>query len=116
MRVMGFGQLTGLASSVWHYLRPQDGNPVVLEWVASILALPLLNAWWTLFAGGAEKIRDLGLMAVVVPNMPQPRSLAVIKLIAAIAPLFVLVWLYLLVQMDAPLPSRIPGALAPRHS
>ncbi len=103
--VMGLGQLSGYTPTVWHYFRPQDGNPFVVAWLTVVLLTTCAYAWWVLFAGGAQKVRDLNLMAVVGQHGPKPPSLFSIKLFAAFAPLFFPIWLYLVVSMNAPLPK-----------
>ena len=52
--VMGIGCTIGGVPSVWHYFRPQDGNPYVLAWFGSVFVLWILGTYWLLFRGGAE--------------------------------------------------------------
>jgi hypothetical protein len=102
--VMGAGQVLGFTPSIWHYFRPQDGNPFVLAWLAVIFLLTALYAWWVLFAGGAQTVYDLNLLAVVGRRW-QPQSIRAIKLSAALALLFIPVWVWLVVRMNVPIPT-----------
>jgi hypothetical protein len=54
--VMGLGSMVGGAPSVWHYFRPQDGNPYVLTWFATLFLLWILGTYWLFFRGGAETL------------------------------------------------------------
>jgi hypothetical protein len=54
--VMGIGCVFGGVPSVFHYFRPQDGNPYVLAFFASILLICLMGTNWLLFRGGAEML------------------------------------------------------------
>ena len=103
--VMGVGQVAGFTPTVWHYFRPQDGNPFVLAWLAVCFAGTCLYAWWVLAAGGAQKVRDLNLMAVLGQHTGKPPSLFSIKALAAIGPLIFPVWIYMTVTQNIPLPG-----------
>ncbi len=103
--VMGLGQILGYTPTVWYYFRPQDGNPFVIAWLAVAFVTSCAYAWWVLFAGGAQKVRDLKLMAFFGQRSSKPQSLLSIKLLAAIGPLFFPVWVYMVVSMNAPLPK-----------
>ena len=54
--VMGVGCTFGSVPSVWHYFRPQDGNPYVLAWFASVFVVWVLGTVWLFFRGGAETL------------------------------------------------------------
>lgn len=54
--VMGIGCTVGGIPTVWHYFRPQDGNPYVLAWFASVFMLWIAGTYWLLFRGGAEML------------------------------------------------------------
>ncbi len=54
--VMGIGCTVGGIPSVWHYFRPQDGNPYVLVWFASVFLLWVIGTYWLFFKGGAEML------------------------------------------------------------
>ncbi|MDC6169925.1 hypothetical protein [Paucibacter sp. XJ19-41] len=103
--VMGAGQLLGYTPTVWHYFRPQDENPFVIAWLSVVFVLSLAYAWWVLFSGGAEKVRDLNLMVALGQSATKPPSLIFIKSMAALGVLFFPVWLYMAASMNAPLPK-----------
>jgi hypothetical protein len=103
--IMGLGQISGYTPMVWYYFRPQDGNPFVIAWLAVVLIMTCAYSWWVLFAGGAQKVRDLNLMAALGNRSSRPQSLLTIKLFAAFGPLFFPVWVYLVVHVNAPLPK-----------
>ena len=52
--VMGIGFTIGGVPSVWHYFRPQDGNPYVLAWFVSVFVVWILGTYWLFFRDGAE--------------------------------------------------------------
>jgi hypothetical protein len=102
--IMGLGQLTGFTPTVWHYFRPQDGNPFVVAWFTAGFVLACIYAWWVLLAGGAVKVRDFNLLAVVGQTRTKSPSIFAIKALAAIGPLMFPVWVYLAVTRNVPLP------------
>lgn len=103
--VMGAGQLTGVTPSVWHYFRPQDGNLFVLGWLASIFGLSCFFAWWVFIAGGAKKVVEFNLLAVLSQRGTKPPSEALVKLCAAMGVLIPPIWVALAASMDV----RLPG-------
>jgi hypothetical protein len=63
--IMGLGCLFGGVPSVFHYVRPRDGNPFVLAFFASGLLIMGLGTYWLFSRGGAEMIvRHPGLLNV----------------------------------------------------
>jgi hypothetical protein len=54
--VMGIGYTVGGVPSVWHYLRPRDGDPYVLAWFVSVFFLWVFGTFWLMFGGGAETL------------------------------------------------------------
>jgi hypothetical protein len=86
--VMGIGSVIGGVPDVWHYLRPQGRNPYVIAWFASLLVVAVTAACWVLLRGGAEKI--------VAYKLIRSRGLTLkigrIKLFAALAPVWILLW------------------------
>jgi hypothetical protein len=52
--VMGYGILTNNVATMFHFFRPQDQNPYVLAWFASIFLIYLLLLYWVFFKNGAE--------------------------------------------------------------
>lgn len=103
--VMGWGQVVGGVPSVWHYFRPQDRNPYVLAWLASIFVLSVLYAVWVFFADGARKTREYELLAAIGMRARKPMPEGLIKLFAALGPFFVVLWVYLAASMDTPVPK-----------
>ena len=61
--VMGFGIVVGGVPTMFHFFRPQDGNPFVLAFFASILLLWAASAYWVFFRGGAETLATSGLFS-----------------------------------------------------
>ncbi len=54
--VMGAGILTGSVPTIWHYFKPQDGNPYVLAFFISIFTIWLLGTYWLFVKKGAEML------------------------------------------------------------
>jgi hypothetical protein len=54
--IMGLGCTAGGVPTVLHYFRPRDGNPFVLTWFGSVLALWIIGTHWLFFKGGAEML------------------------------------------------------------
>lgn len=54
--VMGIGCMIGGVPTVMHYFRPQDGDPYVLAWFASMLLLSIAGTYWLLLGDGAEML------------------------------------------------------------
>jgi len=102
--IMGIGQLTGLAPTVWHYFRPQDGNAFVLVWLGLIFLLSCIFAWWVFFSDGAKKVVAYNLMATLGQGSAKPPSERLVKLFAALGVVMVPIWVFGVVSMDAPLP------------
>jgi hypothetical protein len=103
--VMGTGQLTEATPTVWHYFRPQDGNVYVIAWLATVFALSCVFAWWVFLAGGAKKVVEFNLVAVMGQHGGKPPSVNMIKFFAALGVLMFPVWVYMAISMNAPLPG-----------
>jgi len=103
--VMGCGEISGSTPTVWYYFRPQDGNPYVLAWIGLWLFASLLFTCWVFLANGARKIMDLNLTQIFGSKERSSTSTFKIKLFAALGPLFVLLWIFMAVSMNAPLPK-----------
>jgi hypothetical protein len=103
--IMGYGQLIGGVPTVFHYFRPQDRNPYVLAFVASIFVASVVVAIWAVFFGGARTAVTLRL--AVFPGASATNGLGEgrIRLIAAAAPLFVIVWVLMATLMDVRVPE-----------
>ena len=54
--VMGYGVMVGGVPSIWYYFRPQDRDPYVLAWFASIFLLWMLGTVWIYAWGGADML------------------------------------------------------------
>ncbi len=102
--VMGVGQIVGATPTVWYYFRPQDRNPFVIAWLASLFLLSVFFAIWVFAADGARKTRELELLSAIGMRSRKPMSEFFIKLFAAIGPAFVLLWALLVVSMNAQIP------------
>jgi len=102
--VMGWAQLVGAVPSIWYYFRPQERNPYVLAWLGSLFALAVAYAYWVFLCDGARKLRELHLLRAVGLGFADRLPDGVIKLIAAIGPFWVLLWGYVAVHSNAPIP------------
>ncbi|MEO5823839.1 MAG: hypothetical protein ABIT71_25315 [Vicinamibacteraceae bacterium] len=100
LAVIGLGQQLGYTPTVFHYFRPQDGNPFVFAFLTLSFLQACVLAWWVVLADGAATIEELGLWAAVGPVTPPTW---VIKLMAGAGPFFILLWIGLVSQMDAPI-------------
>jgi hypothetical protein len=103
--IMGAGQVGGATPTVWHYFRPQDGNVYVFGWLASVFALSCVFAWWVFLAGGAKKVVEFNLFAVLGQHRAIPLSESMIKFFAALGVFIFPIWVYMAVSMNAPLPG-----------
>jgi len=101
--VMAIGKILGVTPTIWSYFRPQDGNPFVVAWFAIAFAITCIYAYWVLFAGGAEKVRDLQPLAAVGRIGAQQQSLRQIKFYAGVGPFFFIAWAILVMSMNVPL-------------
>ena len=107
--LMGIGQLTGLTPTVWYYFRPQDLNPFVVLWFACIFAVTIIYAVWVLLMGGAQKVREFELLSAFGMPNKRPISERLIKITAALGPPFFVLWIWLAITHDAPLPCEQSG-------
>ena len=53
--VMGWGILVGGVPNVWSFFRPQDRNPYVLAWFATLFIIAFGFAFWVFILEGAER-------------------------------------------------------------
>ena len=104
--VMGAGILVGGVRDVWAYFRPQDADPWVLAWFATLIALAIANAAWVFLADGARKVRQYDLLAINRRRGAKPVSEFWIKVLAALGPFWILLWMFLVSTMNAPVPPR----------
>jgi hypothetical protein len=103
--VMGLGCVSGYTPTVWHYFRPQDGNPFVIAWLTVILCTASVYAWWVLFAGGAEKVQEFNLLSSIGQRTFKQKSIRSIKLLAILGVFMVPIWVLLVVAQNVPLPK-----------
>jgi hypothetical protein len=52
--VMGWAILIGGVPNIWYFFRPQDQNPYVLTWFATLFLISFAFAFWVFFRGGAR--------------------------------------------------------------
>jgi hypothetical protein len=90
--IMGFGMVVG-GVELKRYFYPLEDNPYVVTWFATSFVLVILNSVWILFAGGARKVREHELLTAFRFHLPQTEL--TIKILAALAPFWFIVWLYL---------------------
>jgi hypothetical protein len=102
--VLGFGQLTGNISNIWSIFRPQDGNPYVWAVFAAILLVYVVVVYWVLFRDGARIAEELRLLKFHAPGKSGAVSAFWIKVIALGMLPFFAFWIWMVVQMDVPMP------------
>ena len=111
--VMGWAILMGGVPNIWYFFRPQDRNPYVLAWFATLFGLALYFAYWVFFCGGAEKVVRLQPVEVrwhrTTLRGTTRGTFAItegrVKLFAAIGPLWFALWIVLASSMNVPLPK-----------
>jgi hypothetical protein len=99
--VMAVGSTIGGVPRIWHYFRPQNGNPYVLAFFASTIVIWILGFYWVFLRGGAE-------MLVKHPGMferdfSKPSQVKLLYALAVAGGVFGTVLMFLL---DFPLPPR----------
>lgn len=102
--VMGVGTLVGGVPDIWRYFRPQDQNPYVLAWFGTIFSVAILFAWWVFFFDGAEKSIKYQLFETFDRRSNLMNSVGRIKLFAALGPIWIILWITIVVSMGVPLP------------
>jgi hypothetical protein len=105
--IMGVGILFGGVPGVWNYFRPQDLNPYVWAWYLCLFMLACGFAYWVLFRGGARRAVELQLAQVVFLGKPMQMSEQWIRVYAAVSPLFIILWVWLVWHMDARVPGQV---------
>jgi hypothetical protein len=111
--VMGWGVLVGRVPNIWYFFRPQDRNPYVVGWFATLFILAFGFAFWVFFLEGAEKVVVLqpvdfkwyrtGLRGTTRGTVEL--TVGRVKLFAAIGPVWIAAWTLLVWSMDAPVPK-----------
>lgn len=54
--IMGAGIITGRVPTIFHYFRPQDGNPFVIAFYISVFLIWILGTYWLFVKNGAEML------------------------------------------------------------
>ena len=97
--VMGVGLELGKVPAIWHYLRLRDGNPYVLAFWASIVALWIAGIVWIFFLRGGEFLARHAAVFRSAPTSPSG-----VKLLYAICVGCGCVAIIVLCFVDVPLP------------
>ena len=103
--VMAIGLQFGNVPNIWSYFRPQDRHPFVLAWYVTVFLFAVAYAYWILFLGGAEKTIEFRPMSSGLARgnvAPTPKR---VKLLAALAPAWFVLWTLLVISMDVPVPK-----------
>ena len=105
--------MVGGVPNVWYFFRPQDRDPYVLTWFATLFVLALGLAFWVLLLGGAQKIVlfkpvDLkwyrtGFRGTTTGTVELTTTR--VKLYAAAGPFWVAAWTWIVSLMDTPVPK-----------
>jgi hypothetical protein len=111
--VMGWAIFIGGVPNIWYFFRPQDRNPYVLGWFATIFAGALYFAFWVFLLEGAEKVVVLQPVEIKwhragfrgTTRGTVELTVGRVKLFAAIGPIWIAAWIWLVSSMDAPLPK-----------
>lgn len=111
--VMGWAIVIGGVPNVWYFFRPQDRNPYVLAWFASIYVLAFYFAYWVFLRGGARKVVLLqpfeikwyrtGFRGTTRGTVALTEGR--VKLFAALGPIWIAAWILLVSWMDVPPPK-----------
>jgi len=97
---MGVGHLSGANLSVWDYFRPQNGNPWVIGWFASMFLLAIIFGVWVLFKGGAKDICEYRLInGFNYFGRETPLSENMVKLFAAVMPFWILLFFFVVTRL-----------------
>jgi hypothetical protein len=110
--VMGWGIVLGGVPNIWYYFRPQDRNPFVLVWFATIFLIAFYFAYWVFVKDGAQKVVLLQPVEVnwyrtsLRGTTRGTLTLTVgrVKLFAALGPIGIAAWICLVSLIDVPIP------------
>ncbi len=111
--VMGWAIIVGGVPNIWYFFRPQDRDPFVLAWFATMLLIAIYFAYWVFLRGGAEKVVLLqpiefnwhlttlrgtsrGTFALTIGR---------VKIFAALGPLWIAGWVFLVSLQNVPVPK-----------
>lgn len=110
---MGWAILMGGVPNIWYFFRPQDRNPYVLVWFATLFILAFGFAFWVFLLEGAEKVVVLQPVEFKwyrtgfrgTKSGTVELTVGRVKLFAVIGPIWIAAWIWLVSSMDAPLPK-----------
>ena len=94
--VMGIGIVFGGVPTMFHFFRPQDGNPFVLAFFATSFMLWILGVYWVYFRGGAQTLARHPGVITKSENPLLIKLMVLFGLVAGIAAVF------MLYQLDFP--------------
>jgi hypothetical protein len=111
--VMGWAIIFGGVPNIWYFFRPQDRDPFVLAWFATMFLMAVYFAYWVFFRGGAEKAVLLQPVEIhwhrTTFRGTKRGSFALtvgrVKFFAAFGPLWIVVWVFLVSLQNVPLPK-----------
>lgn len=103
--VMGWGIVFGGVPNVWYYFRPQDRDPYVWTWFATLFFIALSFAYWVFFRGGAEKMVVMEPFPIGSTRANVTLTASRVKFFAVLGPPWIAVWVYLASLMDAHVPK-----------
>jgi hypothetical protein len=111
--VMGWAILIGGVPSIWHFFRPQDQNPYVLTWFATLFLISVAVVFWVFFRGEAEKVVRLQPFEIKwsrasfsgTKQGTVELTLSRVRCFAVIAPIWMAAGTLLVWSMDAPVPK-----------
>ncbi|MBI1296064.1 hypothetical protein GC175_14010 [bacterium] len=94
--IMGVGIVFGGVPTVFHYFRPQDGNPYVLLFFAANIVLYALAVYWIFLRNGAEQ---LAAHPGAIMQLKDPRQIKLVALLALVGGIAALV---MITRLDFP--------------
>ena len=98
--VMGFGEIVGGVPNISYFLRPQDRNPYVWSWYASIFLLAVIFAYWVYFRGGAKKAIALEPMRLFSRSGTFALTPGWVKFFAGLGPVWIAACIALAASMN----------------
>ena len=111
--VMGWAIIIGGVTNIWYFFRPQDHNPYVLAWFATLFILAVGFAFWVFLLEGAEKVVVLqpvefkwyrsGFRGTTSGTVEL--TVGRVRLFAALGPIWIAAWTYLVTLMNTPVPK-----------
>ena len=109
----GMGNSRGRGAEYLYFFRPQDRNPYVVAWFATLFILAFGFVFWVFFLEGAEKVVVLrpvefkwyrtGFRGTTQGTVELTTRR--VKWFAAIGPIWIALWTCLVYVMDAPVPK-----------